>query len=76
MNRCAVNVVCALVGMKIFCSGASTIIALDFHKVVTCNAGRFDLQLSILCKQSIPLLFAPSQKAGDLHAPGCGDQWF
>ena len=76
MNWCAVNVLCALVSVKIFCSGAGTIIALDFCKVVTCNIGRFDLQLSILCKQSTLLLFMPSQKARDLHTLGCGDQWF
>lgn len=32
----------------------------------TCSADRFDLQLSILCKQSI-LQFVPWQKSGDLH---------
>lgn len=76
MSWCAVNVVCTSVDIKIFCSGASTIIALDFCKVVTRGTGRFDLQLSILCKQSLLVVFVPSQKAGDLHTLGCGDWWF
>lgn len=66
MNQYTISVVYVLVSIKIFCSGASTIIVLDFPKVGTCSADRFHLQLSILCKQGI-LQFVPLQKSRDLH---------